>query len=791
MKRSLTLLASAVILAGCGDNSESSGKSKVAIEAYLQALQSRATTIDFQLSGANAWVPPPSVLLRDTQDGTLALPTGTNPALSNPYASMNTADGWGITTPISLRFDGAGFTANTVITSGIYIFQLSGGLTDSTPPTITGQITNFTAVTSGDSINIVFAEPLDEKTNYIFALTDDIVDKNGDPVGTSSSYATLKSSQVSYPSGDLASAQQVVKGVEQYMAGASIDATKIVYSTWFSTQSVGDSLYATKGAIATGIDVANIGAVWKDGANPNSVDLSSAYTFTFGTSEDFATALNTDTNFNKYIADDDTDAATKKAAILASYTASTVTVTKGSVALPYFLENSATTFGVTPFASAMPSLALISNNFSDSVIQSQLAALGINSAADLADPTKQAALIGQTLTKSDGSQLDSERVVTQYAPVPQIKSLQNVPFLLFTPTTPTGNFPIVVYSHGITSAKENAYAFAKNLAAQGIGLIVIDHPIHGERAIADSLSANSNILNYLNLSYLAVARDNIRQSILDTMGLRAALTYQYSSGSLVGTALANLDNPVTNAPRFLGHSLGGITGFSSVAVANQTLNNASGDALFTFGSATIANSGGQIGNLLLASASYGPLIKHNLASAASTKYATYAAESCTSLSGAACYSQFESLADAATLATLEAGFNSFIYAAQTVIDTVDPISMAYRTTSFDSLPALFIQSKDDDTVPNSVSTAPFAGTTPLATKVTPNVANSGNLPTNQTQLLVQFNNTAQHSTFVSPQSDTTPLPADYYHHTEMQRQIVDFFADNSLATVDNSNSVFE
>ncbi|MDN3684992.1 hypothetical protein QW180_21080 [Vibrio sinaloensis] len=64
-----------------------------------------------------------------------------------------------------------------------------------------------------------------------------------------------------------------------------------------------------------------------------------------------------------------------------------------------------------------------------------------------------------------GGALDSERIVTQYSPVPKIKSLESVDVLLFTPSTgtPAG---VVVYQHGITTVKENAYAFAANLTAQ-------------------------------------------------------------------------------------------------------------------------------------------------------------------------------------------------------------------------------------------------------------------------------------------------------------------------------------
>ena len=115
----------------------------------------------------------------------------------------------------------------------------------------------------------------------------------------------------------------------------------------------------------------------------------------------------------------------------------------------------------------MPSLAKVSNALSDSAEQANMAAqlvtAGIDTSVLATSQTEQLKLIGLNLTLADGSALDSERVITKYSPVPQVKSLEAVEFLLFTPngSDPTN---VVIYQHGITSAKENAYAFAYNLA---------------------------------------------------------------------------------------------------------------------------------------------------------------------------------------------------------------------------------------------------------------------------------------------------------------------------------------
>ncbi|MBF4222762.1 lipase, partial [Vibrio anguillarum] len=144
---------------------------------------------------------------------------------------------------------------------------------------------------------------------------------------------------------------------------AGVDQTKIIYSTWFSTQSVGQTLYSVKGATAAGLATTDIGNIWKQGANPNNLNLSAAYTMSFGATTDFVTALNNDANFQTYIGAEKT---TAKAFIENEYTTRgyNVNVTTGTVKLPYYLEKGSN-WNSQPFESAMPSLALIKNALAD------------------------------------------------------------------------------------------------------------------------------------------------------------------------------------------------------------------------------------------------------------------------------------------------------------------------------------------------------------------------------------------------------------------------------------------
>ncbi|MFG5040181.1 lipase [Vibrio cholerae] len=786
----LSLLCSALWLAGCGDETNSSGTStEVVYESYIQQALQRDTTIKFALSGKDANVPLPSFALMNAKDGTLEIPSGSNTSGSNPLVAMGQVDGWPITMPLFLDFKGAGL-ADNIITSGIYLYELTDSMTGS--PSIKALLTNgvdYTAVSSAasDKILIMPAKALNASSEYILAVTSEVSDANGNPVGTSASYAALKSKNKIYSEGDIATLQKVTQGVEKIFQLSGVDETQIVYSTWFSTQSVSKTLFATRGATASAFASGSnqLETVWKQ----TGIGLDTAYTMQLGTPVDFAAALTADGNFSTYVGAD------KKTAILDTYSAGTVNVTKGTVRLPYYLETGSN-WNTQPFESAMPSLAKIKAALADSkeqlTIASQLLAAGIDTSKLATDASEQLKLMGLRLTKSDGTALDPERYITRYSPVPKVKSVQDVPFLLFTPAgaAPTD---IVIYQHGVTSAKENAYAFAKKLVDKGLAVIAIDLPLHGERSLDSSRSANSDPLAYINLTYLAVARDNLRQSILDVLGLRAALTI--SESLFTGTPLSNINvrNGSTKV-RILGHSLGGIVGTSAVAESNKTLGSAAANALYSFSGAAIQNSGGQISNLLLGSEYFGPQIKHNVALSASTEYKGFADAECASLDDSACYESFERSATEEQRAQVTSGFQLFSYAAQTLLDTIDPYSVVSTKLSSGALTtALYFSEVDGDSVvPNSVSnpggqlvylSPQFAGTEPLATLLGLTTVNAGQTAPNATKSFVQFNSTAKHSTFVAPQDAGY---ADLAHHTEMQTETADFLVNDSLDAITNT-----
>ncbi|EEW10034.1 putative lipase [Vibrio mimicus VM573] len=217
---------------------------------------------------------------------------------------MGQVDGWPITMPLFLDFKGTGL-ADGIISSGIYLYELTDSMTGS--PSIKRLLANgadYTAISSAasDKIIIMPKKALNASSEYILAVTSEVADANGDPVGTSSSYAALKSKNKIYTEGDIATLQKVTQGVEKIFQLGGVDDTQIVYSTWFSTQSVSNTLFATRGATASAFASGSnqLETVWKQ----TGIGLNTAYTMQLETPVDFAAALTADNNFSTYIGAD-------------------------------------------------------------------------------------------------------------------------------------------------------------------------------------------------------------------------------------------------------------------------------------------------------------------------------------------------------------------------------------------------------------------------------------------------------------------------------------------------------
>lgn len=810
-KFSLSLVCSALLLAGCGDNSESSGDSTAApySDAINQSL-ARSSKISFTLLGNEADVPLPSFFLFDTNDHTLNIPLDANSTglLNDPKVAMGEADGWSTIMPftINVNLPSDRTLKNDVVMNGTTPFSahLNAGVKVAKVDVdlSTGVMSNFTALTAGvdylvassdfKTIQVLPLKGLDPSSDYIYALTDSIIDSADEPLGTSSSYASLKTTDIDQ-AGSLDLPQKIIHQVEALFAGYGevSSSDEIIYSSWFTTASAGNVMQNTKNALALGYESTQ-SQIWQGSANPNNIEndeLNTIYDIEITSSLEFDGALTSDPYAFAALGSDGISALNTAYTAFKSGTGSSVTVYRGTVKLPYFLSNNTDEDGwkTQPWRSSMPNILKILNLLSsgeDDDIQAvgqQLAVLGItNPAAQLLDPNFQKLLIGSELRLSDGKLLDEERIVTKYSPIPQIRSVETVDVIMFVASGGLvgSSLPILQYQHGITSLKETSYAFALQhtlkaiqLGEQPYAIVAIDQPLHGQRGLGPNkeiVTTPTTPTVYMNLEYLPVARDNIRQSAIDGLGLRIAL----NKGT--GAPFSSLD--VNNVSLF-GHSIGAITGISSSTLANTKIDNVFGitvDNEFAYQATTLANPGGGIAPFLLNSGSFSPEIKHTVSLSSVTEYQVHYSSNCApvSKSGGLCFSEYyttlssdsASSSDKAIKATIDSTLTSFMYAAQTVLDNVDPYNIASTTIG----PVLGIQAYDDTTIPNSVAEIPSAGTEPLFTKLS--LVNSALAPSGD-RLASYFDESsaAEHSTVISQQN-----AGDAAANVEMTSQIVQF-----------------
>jgi alpha-beta hydrolase superfamily lysophospholipase len=266
--------------------------------------------------------------------------------------------------------------------------------------------------------------------------------------------------------------------------------------------------------------------------------------------------------------------------------------------------------------------------------------------------------------------------VTFANPFPVATTAISVPVLLTVPnansghTKPAAGWPVVIFQHGITGDRTNVFGIAGALAAAGFAVVSMDLPLHGltnpaspfyrnqllagspaasliagERTFDMDLSNNAtgapgpdgkidgSGAYFINLTSLLTTRDSLREAVADLLELRSALP----SVSLDGATLAFDGARVA----FAGISLGSIVGTNFMAVA-QTPN--------TYVQSAVLNvPGGGVVGLLIGSPTFRPVI----------------------LGG---------LAQAGVLPGTPA-FGQFLTAAQTVVDSGDPINYAFATAN--------------------------------------------------------------------------------------------------------------
>lgn len=658
---------------------------------------------------------------------------------------------------------------------------------------------DFVVAAAAGKLNLVPLKPLNPSSYYMIVATDSLKDSSGNAVKAGNDYGNYKNNVGSNAQ------EQTINGLIAlqeglFKAATGVSTDHVIFSDWFGTQSGADVLVAVKGAAASVLKSPTLdaAALWKQDAKGNT-SLPGTYTLSVTGSNAFLTQLDAE----QFLPQEQKDAiatAFGPGAPLNPIAQATKVYT-GTVKLPYFLASPATAGSwdkakTQSWHGAIPSLYAIANGLkaSDSEVIAGLVGAGVDPAllaTLIADPTRQAELlaeasklIGVTLT-SGGKPLDAEQNIGRFNPLPMLEEVQSVPMRVFAKDALNTITDVIIYQHGVTSVKENAYAlalgqiYAGMQAGKKVALVVIDHPLHGERGFALSgsmatVTTSDNPTPYLNLSYLTVARDNLKQSVADLLGLRLAVGLANAKGA-IGTA-------GSLKVHFLGHSLGAISGTNLLAVANQPIGNAQADALFKFDTGGLAMPGGGIAPLLLNSPTFGPTIKMGVLTSGSAELKagfTAYAPNCKTAVPTCFVNEFLPSLSTTQQAAAASTLQSYSFAAQSVLDSADPINLGSGIKSSFPLFATEIVgdgalSLSDQVIPNSIASAPLGGTEPLFKVLALQPLTATGAASHNAARFVA----GGHSSLLAPDENFDPS-GDVT--TEMQSQFASFFMSGGTA----------
>lgn len=423
-----------------------------------------------------------------------------------------------------------------------------------------------------------------------------------------------------------------------------------------------------------------------------------------------------------------------------------------------------------------------------------LAAIGIN---DERFVTKVAPIPAPRGRNADGTEtLDVQITVPNEAVMAAIAAADPT---YTAPTKPAAGWPVIIVQHGITSKKEDTLLAAGTMALAGFATVAIDHPLHGSRGfvledgrvVNTSSGFGGSTTDYMNLASVLSARDNLRQSAIDTLGLRLGLN------AVVDLTGGTIDLDASNV-YLMGQSLGSITGTNTIANANTTLGGqlAAFDSMYEIKAAGLSVPGGGIAQVLLESGSFGSLVKGSLVAASSADFQAFIAQFAAqagipaSAAVAPAFDAFWETLDSATKASLNATFASFVFAAQSMLEAGDPVNYAARAgantpimlhevvgggTNDDGSTAL-----PDQTIPNTTA-LPLYGTEALAAIMGLPSVSSTTVGEEPVSGIVRFI-TGEHGSLLNPTSSAAAT-------VEMQRQMAAYFASGATAIVVTDPSV--
>ncbi|WP_404340315.1 VolA/Pla-1 family phospholipase [Pseudoalteromonas mariniglutinosa] len=807
MKKMLLSLAVATAITGCGG-----GETLEDVKNENPPVVPSATV---KFDPANGVISVPNdLLMSGTRDGTLNIPGELNAEgvsisreqYADPQLALGALDGWSTQTPfkIDLSFPpGISLDETSAASAGaVRIFEVVMGasLTDPDCAQIPAGIAcklvseltfgvDFITQASGDAVAIIPLQPFKAGHSYINVLTTSLKDSQGRAIEPSSTYA-LVSEETTLITDAQKSLQTVINSYENTItADGAISKDDIIFSAAMTMQSAGQVLGTIKSVLAASLQQDSIPTpALQIPAQPViTVEQVFASQGVTGLSPAF----------------------------------SGVQYEKGSIMLPMYLG--------TPTGKEISDL---SATYWQGMCDSAVAVLGYQAQAGDAFPNEPISLNdAMCAALSEGRLrdlgLDQTKHLTKYNSIPKTQSMANVPVQITKPILPVINgvraqlglsalsmpeagWPVVILQHGITSKKEDMLALTAQLSIQGFATAAIDHPMHGERGVdvdadgVDDFNASTgSVLSYMNLQSLLVARDSLRQSSADLLGLRLGLNFVGPSAQLN-----------TQDVSFVGHSLGSIVAPAFIAAANAPLD-PQVDPLFNIKAVALASGGGGIASFLLESATFGPFVQGSVLLAAGTaesaEFQTYLQTDAVSNCGALAANQTAYVTcgykeyvasitmqgETVKLANIQGVMTQFGFAAQTALDSGDPTNYAAAVAALGTPVYMNVVVGDgaaneaDLVIPPMTANNPIAGSLPLAKLMALNAAFAPQTPTEDAMSYVVKFTKGHHSSVLTPAPtpESGATAAESAAATaEMQLQIATYLASRGqfLAITDTS-----
>ncbi|MBB1442551.1 VolA/Pla-1 family phospholipase [Pseudoalteromonas sp. SG43-3] len=802
MKKMLLSLSVTAALAGCGG-----GETLEDVKNDTATVIPTATvTFD---PAAGILSVPNDLLMSGTQDGTLNIPgelddnnvSISRAAYADPQLALGALDGWSsqvpykidLTFPPNVSLDET--SAGTPGTVRIFEVVMGASLTDAecsvvaagTACKLVGELTfgvDFVTQASGDAVAIIPLKPFTAGSSYINVLTTGLKDSLGRSIEPSSTYGLVKQEAPLITEAQLGLQGAVNSYENVVVSSGNITKEDIIFSSAMTIQSAGPVLGTIKQLLAGSL------------RNPATIPK--------------ITITESEETVKDFLGFPDI-------ATFAPFDA--VEYIKGEITLPMYLG--------TPTGT---DISALNDTYWKAMCSSPVAVLN-QLAADqkLLDEDKEEDIDATMFDEGpyedvcqqinarlhDYPKIDITRHLTKYNPVPLAQSNETIPVQITKPiladinvyrsayglpeleSIPEGGWPVVIMQHGITTQKESMLALTAQLSIQGFATVAIDHPRHGERGIdvdddgTDDFNATtSSVLSYMNLSSLLVARDSLRQSAADLLGLRLGLNF-------INDATINAQD-VT----YIGHSLGSIVAPAFIAQANNPLA-PTVDPLFNVNTVALASGGGGIASFLLESAAFGPFIQGSVLSQAGTteadEFNAYLQVDAVSNCGAVLpdmeayltcgYNEYvaslTTAGETSKLTNIQGVFTQFAFAAQTALDSGDPTNYAATVKALGTpvytnvVVGDGVDNKPDQVIPPMAANNPISGTIPLANLMgLETVSTSQALTETPTSYLVKFTK-GHHGSILTPAQDdaqAATVEGSAAANTEMQLQVATYLA---------------